>query len=253
MQAALQETISTTPYNSFAAFARKAGFEVAPALGGNCVFQNNKLSDSLRKEGYETFSLSSPSSPHCATICKEDGDLHYLDPFLLAKEPINLTELLTLSRKRIFSAFSFSAEYPNKIVFSPSEESPTQFQIALWRFSKKQRRYGKLRSYDYDLRDKSSEKPSPKDESLYLRQKKLVLRFSCEEGCFSEVNIDTHSGEMNTILLDQYSAQNYNQELFLKKLEEIAKRLRVEISELLPTFCQGYSAYLDHVSSHKRI
>lgn len=109
LNVALLKVQREVPFNNFCRYlaAEKLDKDLPVTLGGACVYQLRKLAKELTSvEGEESY-VEEKGGLHTALIKRvpETGDRHYLDPFLLHKEAINLDEILRTKRPKALNVY----------------------------------------------------------------------------------------------------------------------------------------------------
>ena len=116
LQEALLETQKEIPFNNFSRVLREAGESVPGALGGGCIVQAGHLSEKLKDRGFDPKCLKAVQATHFAVVCSTRAGLHYMDPFLLQREPSLLPTDYRAGYKNEVDARPVVSGHPTKVV-----------------------------------------------------------------------------------------------------------------------------------------
>jgi hypothetical protein len=182
--------LKEVPYNSVSSVFNVAR-EVPPAVfGGNCIWQVMQLRKRLLNEGVRgTYFLR--DGRHHTLIVPSREALFLLDPYLMHKEPINLTEMLdSREKQRKFIAYPNVIDASGKVqkgyIAIVFEKDKHRFVIEKGRFNPNLSEYRVLRFF-FDLN-------CPKYRTLSLSNPSVA--FHPEQTSLSIRVLDIASGEV---------------------------------------------------------
>ncbi len=245
LQAALSEVQTDFPFNNIRRILKweDHSLRLPKAFGGACVFQLKQLRERVKSlEEHEIHFLEELGGTHSVMICKhkETGELILMDPFLLHKEPINLSKVLSKRKPESFPIHPTLAGIAQmRLEIRPSSRST--FQITLY--------YNPWNESDYTVYTFDASKLLPRHPSITEARIKsevpeFVLRlFRPEEGTTTlAANRDTGS-----IVIRKKGLHNrrfYEVTTgFREELGRISERVHLDISELLGLFAQSRKIY----------
>lgn len=233
MKDRLQQTQIEVPYFSGAKLILNAGKNCPPQLGGNCIFENNHLAGLLRKDGYSPSFISvSNERVHYATLCRENGELYYLDPFLLSEEPINLSEIFQSQESKIYDALPVVDGCPSKVVVKAT--GTKTFTVSL--FGHRNGKQIHIRNHHYDLLDQVDQLPAQDDPNLIsIKQKAITLRVVGQDGVVSKSSLLTESGTINFLRFNGravFLKEKEHPGAVMKELEVVAKSINISVWEM---------------------
>jgi hypothetical protein len=240
MKEQLTQIILGTPYFSAGKLLMAEGVRYNHNLGGNCVFQNTALAGRLRDQGGAPSFISSLSDRlHFATLCREGSQQYLLDPFLLHREPINLTKILKQKTEKHYDAYPYTGGMPSRLVVRPTSKST--FTIGLYVF--KDGSYALSREYSYDLSSEFPRLPELDDPEIARTiQRSLALRVIELSGKLHKLNLCPRTGHMGIKSINgsqELFSQKKDPEGFMDRLEQICRIIRVEAHEVLGALYQG--------------
>lgn len=151
LREALEDTIRTTPFNTFRNVLLAADEESPMALGGNCRHQLQVLSDKVGP-GLIRF-LKCPDSGHYAGITETKDGIFLVDPSNLTFQPINISPVVNGSRIHVQgNAFPLIRGKPSKMIVMKNNEEDVANQNRI-SACKKRLDGGTQRWWEYNLAD----------------------------------------------------------------------------------------------------
>lgn len=172
---ALDDTIRTTPFNTFRGVLLAAGEESPTGIGGNCRYQLQVLS---QKVGHGNIQfLQSIASPHFAGIAESKEGLLLVDPTTLMLQPINLAPVLNGSKTHVQgSAFPLVKGKASRLIVMKKPDGNSDNQITVFKERSNGNSYEPETRWEYDLSTLQTELPPETDlHQMTMRQGTIAL------------------------------------------------------------------------------
>ncbi len=243
----LKEIEEGVPYNSFGKVLLVNGIRYPDALGGNCVLQCRLLANRLIRDGYGIRFLNAQERPHYVVIAEGDRkQKYYLDPFLLHKNAIPITDFLRGKKGAAeFDAYPIVKGHPKKLEFVRTGQDT--FTVQAYWYDQTLRRYvtSDLARYSYDMRTLQDHLPRDSDQIIAsVRQNFLQLQILEPNHSVSKVYFDPYSGNMNYLRMGEKKIRDQVKPAeFMKEMERLCSLVRVDFNDLVQYFAQAALFY----------
>ncbi len=213
------------------------------AFGGACVFQLKQLREHLKNfEEFEIHYIEEIGGTHSVMICrhKVTGKLILMDPFLLHKEPIDLSKILAERTARKFAIHPTLAG-SGQMCIEIRPGSGSSFQITLY--------YNPWNEMDYTVYAFNASKllphhPSITEDRIKSEVPELALRvFNPEEGT-TTLAANVNTGTLVIRKKGLHSQKYYEATTgFDAELARVSERVHLDVSELLKLFADARKIY----------
>lgn len=244
LQEALTEVQTKYPFNNVRRLIKHVdpSRRMPQAFGGACVFHLKKLKERL--EGNERYDLSfieETGAYHTAALV-EDRELKadfLLDPYLLHKEPINLTELFKTRGKRSFPVHpKFRSQAQARLEVMPMFPS---VMITAYYNPFDERDYT---AHVFNTGSRLAKHPPIIEKRLKSEVPELALRILDLEEGVTTLAADIHTGTLQIRKKGSRTARlSEHSENFATELAQVSARVHIEVAELLKLFTDARRIY----------
>ena len=160
LREALEDTIRTTPFNTFRNVLLAAGEESPMELGGNCRYQLQVLSDKIGTGNLRY--IQAPKSPHFTGIVENKDGIFLVDPTLMTCEPVNIESVLDGTKSSIVAnAFPFVKRKPSRVIVmrKPPEDGEDTNSIHVMKQRIMGNNYALEKNWEFDLNQQQDKLP----------------------------------------------------------------------------------------------
>lgn len=244
LQEALTEVQTKYPFNNVRRLIKHAdpSRRMPQAFGGACVFHLKKLKERL--EGNERYDLSfieETGAYHTAAVV-EDRELSadfLLDPYLLHREPINLTELFRTRAKRPFPVHpKFRSQSQARLEVMPMFPS---VMVTAYYNPFDERDYT---AHIFNTENRLAKHPPIIEKRLKSEVPELALRMLDLQEGVTTLAADIHTGALQirkkgnrTARIPEFSPN------FHSEVAQVSERVHIEVTELLKLFADARRIY----------
>lgn len=224
------------PFADFPEILSARGLKADPEFGGNCVHQSRVLAEKLRADGYSVSFIKDLESSHWAILANDGVSDFYMDPYLLHKNPINISDLKESGGKTV-EALPIVEGKPSKVIITPTVAG---FDINIYGYKSRFRGYQHVWSSKYNLSiRKESITPSGDGYPSFFPRAFFNLKVPLEDGSVIKLlwEINTVSNELKVENIGEHP-QGAN-----IALPRLSSRLRTSETRLISTLQAANDLY----------